>query len=92
MPTEPVTAARAEAIERRGGRAFDEYSVPEAVLRLRQGFGRLIRKKTDRGVAAVLDSRIITKPYGRVMLESLPPARRFYSFQAEALAAYMAGP
>lgn len=92
VPTDPVVAARSEAIEKRGGRPFDEYSVPEAALRLRQGFGRLVRKKTDRGVVAILDSRVLTKTYGAVMLESLPPARRFGSFQADALGVYLASP
>ncbi|MCX7021080.1 MAG: DEAD/DEAH box helicase [bacterium] len=92
VPTDPVVTARSEAIEKRGGRPFDSYSVPEAALRLRQGFGRLVRKKTDRGVVAVLDSRILTKAYGAVMLAGLPPARRFLSFQADALGEYLAGP
>jgi ATP-dependent DNA helicase DinG len=92
VPTDPVVAARSEAIEKRGGRPFDEYSVPEAALRLRQGFGRLIRKATDRGVVAILDSRVLSKGYGPVMLAGLPPARRFLSFQPDALGAYLAGP
>jgi len=92
VPTDPVVAARSEAIEKRGGRPFDEYSVPEAALRLRQGFGRLIRKKTDRGVVAILDSRVLTKAYGARMLAGLPPARRFLSFQADTLGEYLAGP
>jgi ATP-dependent DNA helicase DinG len=92
VPTDPVVSARSEAIEKRGGRSFDEYSLPEAVLRLRQGFGRLIRKKTDRGVVAILDSRVLTKAYGARMLAGLPPARRFLSFQADALGGYLAGP
>lgn len=68
VPDDPIIAARAETFER----PFDDYSVPEAVLKFRQGFGRLIRTKTDRGVVAVLDRRILTKSYGKVFLDSLP--------------------
>jgi ATP-dependent DNA helicase DinG len=76
VPTEPVTAAQCEAIEARGGNAFAEYMLPHASLRLQQGFGRLIRTSTDRGVVVVGDPRIVTKQYGRGLLEALPPARR----------------
>ncbi len=68
VPTEPVFAARSETFED----PFNQYAVPESVLRFRQGFGRLIRSRTDRGVFVVLDKRIISKAYGRVFLESLP--------------------
>ncbi|MGQ0604164.1 MAG: helicase C-terminal domain-containing protein [Anaerolineales bacterium] len=68
VPDDPIVAARAETFER----PFDEYSVPEAVLKFRQGFGRLIRTKSDRGVVVVLDRRILTKAYGKVFLDSLP--------------------
>ena len=57
-----------------GGNAFVEYQLPEAVLKLKQGFGRLIRMAEDRGTVVILDPRMLTKPYGRVFLESLPPA------------------
>jgi ATP-dependent DNA helicase DinG len=76
VPDHPVIAARLEAIEARGGNPFMEYSVPEAVLKLRQGVGRLIRTKKDRGIAVILDPRVTTKQYGRVFLEALPPAPR----------------
>jgi ATP-dependent DNA helicase DinG len=76
VPTEPVTAARCEAIAAAGGDAFAEYMVPHASLRLKQGFGRLIRSATDRGVVIVADSRLVTKEYGKVLLDGLPPARR----------------
>jgi ATP-dependent DNA helicase DinG len=76
VPTEPVTAAHCEAIEARGGDAFAEYMLPHASLRLKQGFGRLIRTGTDRGVVVVADSRIVTKRYGRGLLAALPPATR----------------
>ncbi|HEY2026482.1 MAG TPA: helicase C-terminal domain-containing protein, partial [Gemmatimonadaceae bacterium] len=77
VPTEPVTAAQCEAIVARGGDAFAEYMLPHASLRLKQGFGRLIRTSTDRGVVVIADSRIVTKGYGKGLLEALPPARRF---------------
>ena len=76
VPTEPVTAAQCEAIVARGGDAFTEYMLPHASLRLKQGFGRLIRSGTDRGVVVIADPRIVTKRYGRGLLEALPPARR----------------
>lgn len=69
VPTDPVFAARAETFEN----PFEEYYLPEAILRFRQGFGRLIRSQEDFGVVAVLDKRIITKPYGKQILRSLPP-------------------
>lgn len=72
VPSEPIIEARVEAIERRGGNAFMEYSVPQAVIKLKQGFGRLIRKKTDRGSVFIFDKRIIEKFYGRIFIQSLP--------------------
>ncbi len=74
VPTEPVTAARVEALERRGTDAFGGYMLPLAALRLKQGFGRLIRRKSDRGAVVLLDARILTRKYGRYLLDSLPPA------------------
>jgi ATP-dependent DNA helicase DinG len=76
VPTEPVTAAQCEAIAARGGDPFSEYMLPHAALRLKQGFGRLIRTATDRGIVVIADSRIVTKRYGRELLDGLPPARR----------------
>jgi ATP-dependent DNA helicase DinG len=76
VPTEPVTAAHCEAIVARGGDPFAEYMLPHASLRLKQGFGRLIRSTTDRGVVVVTDPRLVTKSYGRVLLNALPPAAR----------------
>ena len=64
------------AISDRGGRPFDEMTLPEAILALKQGGGRLIRTETDRGVIAILDSRINTKRYGQRIIASLPRARR----------------
>ena len=76
VPSEPITAAHCEAIVARGGDPFAEYMLPHASLRLKQGFGRLIRSGTDRGVVVIGDSRIVTKRYGRGLLEALPPAKR----------------
>jgi ATP-dependent DNA helicase DinG len=74
VPTEPVTAARIEAIEQSGGNSFLTYMLPHAAIRLKQGFGRLIRSREDHGVVLVLDGRIARKSYGRYFLDSLPPA------------------
>ena len=75
VPTDPVVAARVRAVNEDGGNAFAEYQVPEAVLALKQGFGRLIRSRADRGVLAILDTRIRRMQYGRIFLESLPEYR-----------------
>ena len=76
VPSEPVTAAQCEAIAARGGDPFGEYMLPNASLRLKQGFGRLIRTGSDRGAIIIADPRVITKRYGRELLRDLPPARR----------------
>ncbi|MBF0606093.1 MAG: helicase C-terminal domain-containing protein [Candidatus Magnetobacterium sp. LHC-1] len=75
VPTEPVLEGRREYIIKCGGDPFYDYQVPRAILTLRQGFGRLIRTKTDSGVVAILDSRLRTQTYGRMFLESLPNAK-----------------
>ena len=75
VPSDPVVAARQRFIEEQGGSSFYEYSVPQAVISLKQGLGRLIRSTTDRGVLAVLDPRLRTKMYGQTFLKSLPPCR-----------------
>jgi ATP-dependent DNA helicase DinG len=75
VPDEPITQARAEDIERRGGNPFIEYSVPLAVIKFKQGFGRLIRNRTDHGAVLVLDKRVVEKFYGQAFLNSLPPCR-----------------
>jgi ATP-dependent DNA helicase DinG len=75
VPSDPVVQARMKAIEEAGGKPFFDYQVPEAVLTLKQGFGRLIRSLEDRGVLVLLDPRIRTQRYGRTFLQSLPPYR-----------------
>jgi len=74
-PGDPVVGARIDRLRNRGGDPFGEYQVPVAVLMLKQGLGRLIRSASDRGVLAVLDSRLVERGYGRRFLDSLPPAR-----------------
>jgi len=75
VPDDPLTEAKIKSIERSGRNAFYNYSLPQAVLRLRQGFGRLIRTKQDRGIVAILDPRVKTSNYGRHFLNNLPPGR-----------------
>ena len=89
VPTEPVTQAKVEAIERRGGNAFMEHSVPEACLKLKQGAGRLIRTRRDRGLLAILDPRLFTKRYGGVFIRSLPGGRQVRDLSQ--VAAFLAG-
>jgi ATP-dependent DNA helicase DinG len=72
VPSDPIIAARVKALQEDGQNAFAEYQVPKAVLSLKQGFGRLIRSRTDRGVLAILDNRIERMQYGRIFMESLP--------------------
>jgi ATP-dependent DNA helicase DinG len=75
VPSDPVVAARQRFIEDAGGSSFYEYSVPQAIISLKQGLGRLIRSATDRGVLSVLDPRLRTQAYGRQFIKSLPPCR-----------------
>ncbi|MGD0085839.1 MAG: helicase C-terminal domain-containing protein [Verrucomicrobiota bacterium] len=72
VPDHPLIEARLEAIEARGGNAFGEFSLPEAILKFRQGVGRLIRTKTDTGIIVILDNRVLTKQYGQAFLDALP--------------------
>jgi ATP-dependent DNA helicase DinG len=72
VPDYPLIEAKLELVEERGGDPFTEYSLPEAILKLRQGVGRLIRTKSDRGIIVILDNRIVTRPYGRAFLQALP--------------------
>jgi len=73
VPSDPVVAARIRHLNESGGNAFYEYQIPEAIILLKQGLGRLIRSRTDHGILALLDKRVITRPYGRSFLASLPP-------------------
>ena len=75
VPSDPVVAARQRYLDSHGGNSFSDYSVPAAVISLKQGIGRLIRSATDRGVLSILDPRIVTKGYGQNFLKSLPPSR-----------------
>jgi ATP-dependent DNA helicase DinG len=78
VPDHPLLEARVEEIRRNGGNPFVEYQVPEAVIKLKQGFGRLIRTRTDTGMVAILDPRVRTKPYGKTFLASLPECTVVY--------------
>ncbi|MDR0314015.1 MAG: ATP-dependent DNA helicase DinG [Treponema sp.] len=74
-PNDPVFEARCERLEEAGGNSFMDLSLPEAVMKFKQGFGRLMRRSSDRGVVAILDSRLLKKQYGRIFLQSLPETR-----------------
>ena len=74
-PDDPLLAARIERIKRDGRNAFVEFQLPQAVITLKQGAGRLIRDETDRGVLMICDRRLFSKPYGRRIIPSLPPMR-----------------
>jgi ATP-dependent DNA helicase DinG len=75
-PDDPVFEARLDAIRRQGGNPFRDEQLPQAVIALKQGVGRLIRSETDRGVLVLCDPRLLSRGYGRVFLDSLPPFRR----------------
>jgi ATP-dependent DNA helicase DinG len=84
VPTDPLVRARCERIEEDGGSAFKEHLLPSAALTLRQGFGRLVRTRSDRGLVAILDARLRSKGYGKLLLRALPDARRLEA-RADAL-------
>lgn len=84
VPTDPLVRARCAQLEEAGRSPFMGYTVPSAALALKQGFGRLIRSAHDRGIVTILDSRIRTRSYGQIFLQSLPPAAQFQDFEAMA--------
>jgi ATP-dependent DNA helicase DinG len=75
VPDDPITEARTELIESRNGNPFVEFQIPQAIMMFKQGFGRLIRTKTDRGIVVVLDPRITTRYYGKSFLTALPKCK-----------------
>lgn len=81
VPSDPLVAARCDRMEQNGEKPFMKYLVPAAALTLKQGFGRLIRTAEDRGIVAILDSRVVKKGYGKTFISSLPPASRCYSLE-----------
>lgn len=83
VPTEPLVAAQMEELKKQGKDPFLNYSVPEAILKFRQGFGRLIRNRTDRGAVLILDSRVLSTGYGRAFLESLPVGHHIFDSRLE---------
>ncbi len=85
VPSTPLFEARAEMLERRGGNPFYEIAVPQAVIKFKQGFGRLIRSHSDKGFVLVLDNRVLVQRYGRIFIKSLPPARRSEGSQIDIL-------
>ena len=78
VPSEPIIQARTEAILEKGGDPFTEFSVPHAIVKFKQGFGRLIRQKTDRGCIICLDTRLVQKSYGKLFLNSLPDCQKAF--------------
>lgn len=80
VPSDPIVAARIRHLNETGGNAFYDYQIPEAIILLKQGLGRLIRSRSDRGILALLDKRIVTRSYGRLFLKSLPPAPLTHDF------------
>jgi ATP-dependent DNA helicase DinG len=79
VPSEPIIQARSEAIAAMGGDPFMEYSLPQAIVKFKQGFGRLIRNRRDRGCIVCLDNRIMTRRYGKLFLDSLPSCQKAFA-------------
>jgi ATP-dependent DNA helicase DinG len=90
-PDDPVLAARIEVMEKKGMNGFMHHQLPEAIITLKQGAGRLIRDVEDRGVLMICDPRIISKPYGRRIWQSLPPFKRT-RVQEEVIEFFKTGP
>lgn len=84
-PSDPLVEAQTEALQRQGKDPFSDYAVPHAAVKFKQGFGRLMRKKNDRGCIICLDKRLVTKSYGKIFLNSLPPARTHFETSAQVL-------
>ena len=82
VPSDPVLIARAERIKAAGGNPFLELTLPDAIMRFRQGFGRLIRSGSDRGVVIITDTRVLTKSYGRAFVESVPETTQIFTERA----------
>ena len=78
VPNDPVFSARSEALEKKGGNPFMQLSLPQAVIKFRQGFGRLVRRADDKGIIVVLDRRIVEKKYGGIFTRSVPMTKRMY--------------
>ena len=79
VPSDPLIQARSEAITEKGGDPFADYSLPQAIVKFKQGFGRLIRNKNDRGCVVCLDNRIVNKSYGKLFLNSLPNCQQLFT-------------
>jgi ATP-dependent DNA helicase DinG len=86
VPTEPIIEARAEYLAKKGDDPFMHYTVPQAIIKFKQGFGRLIRSREDRGAVLICDTRVLTKNYGKRFLRSLPPVRLVAADSAAVLA------
>ena len=85
VPNEPLIEAKIEDIEKKNKNSFNEYIIPNAIIKFKQGFGRLIRSEKDKGIFILLDTRVLTKPYGKFFLESLPKMKRIKGNDIESI-------